>query len=359
MKEKLTHTSSAQITEQQDLLADLITNLHYEQQPELEMKYGRAGKERCKKDCRYHLSYLAEAVRLQSPEIFTGYLQWAQVMLQSRNIPVEDLAGNLKYLDIACRQLLTRDNYEVVSSHIYNAIKSLKYNTTVTGSFLSNDNPLLLYAKQYLSLLLKAKRKEAQCLIEDLLKNGQLIPDIYENIFAATQYEVGLLWQTNKITVAHEHYCTAATQLIMSTLYPLIFNAEKKKHKMLACTVSGGLHELGIRMISDFFERDGWDTYYMGASMPDINIISAIKEQHADILAVSISMPFDISKLETLINKIRSDATLNNLKIIVGGHPFNQLPELWKRVGADGWAKSAREAVELANQMMYNKKITV
>ncbi|MBX2939425.1 MAG: cobalamin-dependent protein, partial [Ferruginibacter sp.] len=180
------------------------------------------------------------------------------------------------------------------------------------------------------------------------------LTDIYEYIFAATQYEVGVLWQSNKITVAHEHYCTAATQFIMSTLYPLIFNAEKKPYKMLGCTVSGSLHELGIRMVSDFFEKDGWNTYYMGANLPNKDIIAAIKEQKVDVLAISISMSFDISKVETLIKNIRSDETLNDLKIIVGGHPFNQIQGLWKLVGADGWAKNARETVELSNQMMSN-----
>ncbi len=355
MNENLYYISSVQIIEQQQALAELVTNLHFEHHPELEIKYGKTGKDRCKQDSIFHLSYLAEALRLQSSEIFTGYLQWAKVMLQSRNIPVEDLTGSLSYLDIACRQMLPPDNYNVVSDYIKKAVESLKINTTDDGSFLTTANPLQSHAKQYLSFLLQANRKEAQSLIDDLLKNGQSIPDLYEHIFAATQYELGMLWQTNAITVAHEHYCTAATQSIMSTLYPYIINAEKKKYKMMGCTVAGGLHELGIRMLSDSFEKDGWDTYYMGASMPDTNIISAVKEQQADILAISVTMPFDINKAETLINKIRIDQTLSNLKIIVGGHPFNLVPELWKRIGADGFAKNAREAVELANQMMRNK----
>lgn len=356
MKEKLSYTTSEHIAEQQLLLAELVTSMHFQHQPELEIKYGRAGKEKCKQDCLFHLSYLREAVRLQNPEIFSAYLQWAKVMLRSRNIPVEDLISNLNYLDIACRQLLPKDNYPIVSGYIEKGLESLRSDSPVAATFLTPDNPLLIHATKYLSLLLKAKRKEAQSLIDDLVKDGQPISSIYEHIFEATQYELGVLWQTNKITVAHEHFCTAATQLIMSSLYPLIFNSQKKGHKMLACSVSGGSHELGIRMISDFFEMDGWDTYYMGASMPDTNIISAVKEQQASMLAISVTMPFDISKVENLINKIRSDETIAQLKIIVGGPPFNQQPGLWKRVGADGWASNAREAVVLANQMIFNKK---
>lgn len=359
MEEILFQTTSVQLTEQKERLAELVTSLHAEQLQELAIKYDKAGKDSYKEDSLFHLAYLTEAVRLQNSEIFSSYLQWAAVMLKSRKLPVEDLSQNLNYLDIACRQVLSPDNYKIVSECINKGIKSLQHHPPVTGSFLTINNPLQPYAQQYLSLLLQGNHMEAQSLINDLVKNGQIIPDIYEYIFAATQYELGLLWQVDKITVAQEHYCTAATQLIMSSLYPLIFNPEKKRYKMLACTVSGGLHELGIRMVSDFFERDGWDTYYMGANMPDASIIGAVKEQRADILAISVTMSFDINKVEGLINKIRKDAALSNLKIIVGGHPFNHIPELWKRVGADGSAQNARQAVELANQMMCNIKIAL
>jgi methanogenic corrinoid protein MtbC1 len=124
---------------------------------------------------------------------------------------------------------------------------------------------------------------------------------------------------------------------------------------MIGCTLEGGLHELGIRMVSDFFEMEGWDTCYLGAHMPVTNIIRAVKEQQAHLLALSITMPNHITKLETLIQKIKGDETLVTLKIIVGGLPFIQYPGLWKCVGADGWAKNAREAVMLGTEMILHK----
>lgn len=122
---------------------------------------------------------------------------------------------------------------------------------------------------------------------------------------------------------------------------------------MLACTISGDMHEMGIRMVSDFFELDGWDTFYMGANMPDANIITAIKDQRADVLALSVTMPFHISKAKNLISKIKSDDALSTLKIIVGGYPFSLAPGLCNHIGADGYARNAKEAIVLANQMIF------
>ena len=86
--------------------------------------------------------------------------------------------------------------------------------------------------------------------------------------------------------------------------------------------------------------------------MPDINIISAIKEQNSDVLALSVTMPFHLNKAESLIQKIRIDKELEKLKIILGGYIFNIDTSLWKKLGADGMAHNFNDAVILANQLI-------
>ena len=68
------------------------------------------------------------------------------------------------------------------------------------------------------------------------------------------------LWQINKITVAQEHYFTATSKLIMSQLYSRIFASNKNGLKFIAVCVNEELHEVGIRMVSNILELDGWDT---------------------------------------------------------------------------------------------------
>lgn len=40
------------------------------------------------------------------------------------------------------------------------------------------------------------------------------------------------------------------------------------------------------------------------------------------------------------------------MKIMVGGYPFNIDQELWKTIGADGYAPGADEAVAVAEQLL-------
>lgn len=343
--------TSEAIMEQQTALAQLITSIHFTEKPELETRYGKSGKEKTLQDALYHLSYLTEAIRAKSEAIFISYIEWIRIVLEARNVPVEILIDNLIYVEKACAQLLSAETLEVIKPYLEKGIQHLNSVKTFPPSFLREDNPLHTNASQYLSFLLEGKRKEAKEIIDDLLRKKHSIISIYENVFKVTQYEIGLLWQTNKITVAHEHYCTAATQVIMANIYPLVFETRKKGLNMVACSISGDLHEIGIRMLSDLFELDGWNTYYLGSNMPDVNILTALKEQDADILALSVTIPFHLSKAEILINKIRKDAALDKLKILVGGYTLNTVPDLWKQLGADGYAHNAQDALMLANQL--------
>lgn len=91
---------------------------------------------------------------------------------------------------------------------------------------------------------------------------------IYLEVLQPVQREIGNLWQTNEVSVAQEHYCTAATQLIMGRLYPYLHLAPRNGKRVVVACVGGELHEVGARMVADILEMEGWDSYYLGANTP-------------------------------------------------------------------------------------------
>jgi methanogenic corrinoid protein MtbC1 len=217
---------------------------------------------------------------------------------------------------------------------------------------LFNDSaPHAGLARQYLRLLLGGERHAAGRLILDAVDSGVPVKDVYLHVFQASQREIGRLWQTNRLSVAQEHYCTAATQLIMAQLYPRIFRTEKNGRRLVATSIAGELHEIGGRIIADFFEMEGWDTYYLGADSPTPAVVQALAERKAHVLAVSATMTFHIRAVEELVAAIRASEGLRAVKIMVGGYPFNVEPELWRRVGADAYAADASEAVAAAGRL--------
>lgn len=218
-------------------------------------------------------------------------------------------------------------------------------------AFLDESLPLAEAAAEYLGLLLRADRMAASRLVLDLVGGGAPVRDVYLNIFQASQYELGRLWQLSRVSVAQEHYCTAATQLIMAQLYPHVFGGERNGRRLVAACVGGELHELGVRMVADFFEMAGWDAYYLGANCPLECVLAALRDHQADVLALSATLAGHVPALAELIRIARDSEAGKRVKILAGGWPFLLDPELWRKVGADGWARDAEEAVALAETL--------
>lgn len=205
---------------------------------------------------------------------------------------------------------------------------------------------------RYLRLLLDRERQQATQLVHDLVEEGVDVRDIYLKIFQVSQREIGRLWQTNQVTVAQEHYCTAATQQIISQLYPHIFAATPGGRKMVMACASAELHELGARMVADFFEMEGWDTYYLGANVPADSILSEVRDADAHLLGLSVSLPDKVPLVAEVIKQVRDAGLERGVAILVGGRPFNVAPDLWQKVDADGHAPDARTAVARADELV-------
>lgn len=333
-------------------IAIAATDLHYKLQPELESRFGKAGREACLKGVRKHLAQLSEAILASSQALFKNYVAWAQEKLAARNIPAGDLAVNLNCVKEVLAQRLSIESYVVAAKYMNGALLQLEKKLTRQSSYLREEAPLSSLATQYMQHLMEGDRAAASKLILQQVEGGTCVKDIYMHVFQPVQYEIGRLWQQGELSVAQEHYCSAATQLVMSQLYTHIIGAKKKGYKIVAACISGDLHEIGIRMVSDFFEMEGWETYYLGANTPKKSIIKTLREQRPDLLLMSATMTYHLHDITEVVEAIRADNAIQHIKVMVGGHPFNTDPGLWKELGADGCAANAQDALEQAQKLV-------
>lgn len=339
------------IEAQRDELAKVIVDKQWELDPELNVRYGEIGHAKCVQDVRYNLAYLAQAIASDSLPLFTNYVEWVKVLFQGLKIPTQELATSLEITGEILQQQFPDELGATTSQYIEVALRELTQSSEVVPSFISEAQPLAPLARQYLKALLQGERQVASRLILEAVDKGITVKEIYLYVFQCSQYEIGRLWQMNQVSVAQEHYCTAATQLIMSQLYPYIFATEKIGRRLVAACVGDELHELGLRMVADFFELEGWDTYYLGSNTPTPSILQAIAERQADVVAISATMTFHVNVVAELIGQIRVANTHDRVKILVGGYPFNIEPALWQTVRADGYARNAKEAIDVSNKI--------
>ncbi|MBF9254404.1 cobalamin-dependent protein [Pontibacter sp. 172403-2] len=343
--------TAEKIYEQELEIATAAIDLHYSLHPELEESYGKEGREKCRREVQVHLLNLAESILASSQTLFRNHVAWALETLVSHNIPARNLAVSLNCIKQILAQRLPIENYVVAAKYMNRALQQLEEKTVSQASYLRDDAPLSKLAASYMGLLLEGNQAGASRLILDKAAGGTSVRDIYLHIFQPVLYEIGRLWQHGKLTIAQEHYCTATTQLIMSQLHTHFFSTRKNGFKLLATCISDELHEIGVRMVADFFEVEGWETYYLGANTPVDSILDTLHAQKPHLLLVSATMACHVHHIIALITAIRADQALNDVKIMVGGNPFNAAPELWEETGADAYAKDAMSALETAIAM--------
>jgi methanogenic corrinoid protein MtbC1 len=341
-----------QLRQHQAALAEELVKRQFAAQPELARRYGAIGREKCLQDANYHLAYLADAMNAGDPALFANYIAWAKVMLGKRGIPVEDLARHLEFTRTVVGEGLKDEAGALAVEYLNAGLARLPSLPADLPTCLVPEAPWAELAREYLGALLKGERHRANQMILTAVAAGAPVKEIYLHVFQPTQYEVGRLWQVNEISVAQEHYCTAATQLIMSQLYPHIFASEKSASTLVATCVAGDLHEIGVRMVTDFFEMDGWNTYYLGANTPAQAVVDMVVQRRAQVLGISATISFHLRAVGELIQRVRAHAACREVKILVGGYPFLASPELWRKLGADGGAPNAQEAITLAGRLI-------
>ena len=136
----------------------------------------------------------------------------------------------------------------------------------------------------------------------------------------------------------------------MSLLYRRICETPKTRGTFTGVCADGELHEVGIRMVCDLFELRGWQSFYLGSSMPSAEVLRFIEEKRPDVIGISAIYEANVESARQLIAQIRS-IVASRVRILAGGRPFVRYPELWLEIGADGSAADAAGSVEAAEKL--------
>lgn len=307
-------------------------------------------------DINYCLAFLAHSVALGSEANFADYVAWARIAMKRRGAAAGTLARRLHLVAGILRNELPHEHANLVTGIVDRVLARLPEMPCEAPSFVSEANPNGALAGRYLQALLRCNREEAHGEARAALASGIALKSLYTDVFAASQREIGRLWQLNEISVAQEHYCTAATQLVMAQVSAGIFAGPKPGPTVVSTCPGGELHEFGARMVADFFEMAGWRTIHLGSGTPAPDVVGSVVASGAEVLAVSASLAFNVPAAQALIGAVRADARCRDVSVIVGGHPFNVDPALWRLVGADGCAPDADSAVALAAQLRERRR---
>lgn len=299
-----------------------------------------------------YVRHLAAALSTGQPALFDEYLGWVTHLTTSPGIGSEELSGHLAVLAEVIAERVVAEDAEVVGGMIERSLATLPDAPPESTSYLDVRTELGALGSELLELLLAGDRHAAITTVLAAADRGVGVEDLYLGVFQPCLWEVGRRWQSGQVTVAQEHLVTAAIQLAMAQLYPRVFSTPRVYRTVVVASVGGELHELGGRMVADIFELRGWDAHFVGGNVPAGSVADLAAKVEADVVAVSATLPSHLPDVEEVVRAVRARS---DARVLVGGRPFNRVPDLWRVVGADGTAADAVAAVEQAVRLVQER----
>lgn len=208
-------------------------------------------------------------------------------------------------------------------------------------------------AEAYLEALRAGDKRAAFRLLDDALDRGEELSTLYLEVVQPAMREIGRLWQDNVLTVAEEHLATAITESAMNRMFERVFVwRDVRTPKLLAACASEERHQLGLRMLCDLLEMEGWETTYLGASVPIESLVALVQTREPDAVAISATIAPHLPRVRDAIRAIRAAPLPRQPLIVVGGRAFHGDLGLAHRIGADLTAMDAASAVVSLDQRL-------
>lgn len=294
---------------------------------------------------------LATALRLGEPRIFAARVTWARRAFAARAVPEEDLRASLATLAAVLAEELPAAARAAAAAMLSEALAGLDRPVADSDSHLDPQSRSGQMALEYLARVLEGDGRAATARVLAAVEAGLSVEDAYLDVLVPAQREVGRLWHAGELGVIEEHVVSFTTERLMALLAHRAQRAPALGKTVVCAAVAGNAHDIAVRVLADFFDIAGWRAVHLGANVPTEELGTALQYFDGDLLVLSAALSVQLPKLAEGIAAVRRIEG-RAVRVMVGGLAFNDAPEVWRKLGADGYAADARAAVKLGAKLI-------
>jgi len=161
----------------------------------------------------------------------------------------------------------------------------------------------------------------------------------------------GKLFEEEEYFIPELLMCSDAMYAGLEVLKPHLKSDDiGKKHKIVIGVIKGDTHDIGKNLVKIMLEASGFEVVDLGRDVAPSDFVEKAKEVKAKIIALSTLMTTTMDGMGEVINILNQQNIRGDFKVMVGGGPISQ--SFADKIGADGYAANAAEAVRLAKRLV-------
>ncbi|MBR4991775.1 MAG: homocysteine S-methyltransferase family protein [Clostridia bacterium] len=201
-------------------------------------------------------------------------------------------------------------------------------------------------------LVEKGLRKEARAAVSALLDTEQAMDIIQQRLIPALD-RVGLLFEQGKLYLPQLMNAAEAAQAAFDLLQERLAQSGEKQADqgtVIVATVQGDIHDIGKNIAKCILENYGFHVIDLGRDVPPEAVAEAAAKHGVKLVGLSALMTTTLPSMAKTIALVHEKCP--GTKVYGAGAVLT--PEYAAEMGADYYAKDAKQGVDIAKEVLAN-----
>ncbi len=219
--------------------------------------------------------------------------------------------------------------------------------------------PTASEAEAFQVLVLHRDTFECFEFVNRLREKGISLPDLYLGLFSPLARELGTRWENDELSFVDVTKAMGRLQSLVhtfsqsgQTLHPI-----DAAHRVVLASSPEEQHVLGMLIVSKLFEMDGWEVSGGPGMTTGPRLNNLVHDEWFGVVGLTASSEERAIQLKKAIDEIRRTSRNQGVCVIVGGHGFDEHPEISADIGADELVTDAADAVTKAEKLIASHEL--
>ena len=201
------------------------------------------------------------------------------------------------------------------------------------------------------SVVAAGLRGEAAAATRELLEQKDPM-EIVDQVLIPALDQVGADFEAGRVflpqLIQSAGAAQAAFEVIRSRMPARPEGEQGDKGPIVLATVKGDIHDIGKNIVKVLLENYGYTVIDLGKDVDPETVVTAARERGAPLVGLSALMTTTLPSMEETIARLRAAGL--SCQVVVGGAVLT--PEYARKIGADFYARDAKQSVDVARQVI-------
>ena len=213
--------------------------------------------------------------------------------------------------------------------------------------------------ERFFNALISGDRPAARGVVDELIEADCPAEKVISNLFWPILEQMQQLWHHDQLSlIAHRYATRLLRQQEVDQMQLRLEQSDRRDRLVLVTSGEEDSEELAAQITADLIEADGYTVIYAGGGIANDELVAQINSLDVDHLVVFGAINKTVPQTRLLIDRIHDIGAKGKVQVIVGGGVFNRADGLAEEIGADLWAKTPEDLVQVMNEFPDRRMTT-